>query len=167
MRIWQEVGMGDVIERRIQTVTSVSTVMFDICKTEETHVAGLVAVVAFMIWSNALNQQRCITYSYQYKCTTTQWQCPTKGWWKCNVDASFHEAAGYTGWGWYIRNRQGNFIVAGCNWIREKLTTIEGEAMTLLEAICEAATRGWNNMVFESDSKIVVDAIHAKQYEQS
>jgi ribonuclease HI len=35
--------------------------------------------------------------------------------------------------------------------------------MALLEVVREAVNRGWTNIVFESDSKIVVDAIHAKQ----
>jgi ribonuclease HI len=35
--------------------------------------------------------------------------------------------------------------------------------MALLEALCEAITRGWSNIVFESDSKVVVDAIHGNQ----
>jgi hypothetical protein len=101
-RIWNEAGQGAVIEGRIQTAASVTEVLFDICKVEEDHVAGLVAVVAFTL---------------------------------CNVDASFYKHAAHTGWGLCIHNSQGQFMAAGCNWIREKLTTIEGEATSLLEAI--------------------------------
>ncbi|MCI47776.1 hypothetical protein A2U01_0069018 [Trifolium medium] len=61
----------------------------------------------------------------------TQWRSPDFGWWKCNADTSLNEVAGHMGWGWCIRNSQGQFIIAGCNLIREKLATIEGEAMTL------------------------------------
>jgi hypothetical protein len=54
-RIWNEAGLGAVIEGRIQTVASVTEVLFDICKVEEGHVAGLVAIVAFVIWKNRNN----------------------------------------------------------------------------------------------------------------
>jgi hypothetical protein len=36
-----------------------------------------------------------------------------------------------------------------------------GEAMAILEVMREAISRGWTNIVFESDFKIVMDAIHA------
>ncbi|GAU15595.1 hypothetical protein TSUD_108540 [Trifolium subterraneum] len=42
-----------------------------------------------------------------------------------------------------------------------ELTIVEGEAMTILHAMREAVSRGWTNIMFESDSTIVVDAIHS------
>jgi ribonuclease HI len=42
-----------------------------------------------------------------------------------------------------------------------KLAIAEGETMAILEAIREAISRGWLNIVFESDSKVMVDAIQA------
>jgi ribonuclease HI len=33
--------------------------------------------------------------------------------------------------------------------------------MAILEAIREASSRGWSNIIFDSDSKVVVDAIKA------
>jgi ribonuclease HI len=38
---------------------------------------------------------------------------------------------------------------------------LEGEAITILEAIRVASTIGWSNIIFESDSKVVVDVIQA------
>jgi hypothetical protein len=40
-----------------------------------------------------------------------------------------------------------------------KLFTLEGEAMSLLEAIREASFRGWSKIIFESDRIIVADAL--------
>ncbi|GAU50607.1 hypothetical protein TSUD_410170 [Trifolium subterraneum] len=91
--------------------------------------------------------------------TDIQWQQPRSGWRKCNVDASFHDESSHTGWGWCLCNLHGAFIVAGTNVSMHKFSTLEGEAMALLEAIHEASFRGWSNIVFESDSKIVVDAL--------
>jgi ribonuclease HI len=38
---------------------------------------------------------------------------------------------------------------------------LEGEAITILEAIRVASTIGWSNIIFESDFKVVVDVIQA------
>jgi ribonuclease HI len=38
---------------------------------------------------------------------------------------------------------------------------LEGEAITILEAIRVASTIGWSIIIFESDSKVVVDVIQA------
>ncbi|KAK2454714.1 hypothetical protein QL285_002249 [Trifolium repens] len=45
-----------------------------------------------------------------------------------------------------------------------KLAIVEGDAIAILEAIHEATYRGWSNIVFESDSKVVVDPILANQH---
>ncbi|GAU22679.1 hypothetical protein TSUD_235010 [Trifolium subterraneum] len=39
-KIWNEAVLGAVIDGRMQTVTSLTEVLFDICKMEEAHVAG-------------------------------------------------------------------------------------------------------------------------------
>jgi hypothetical protein len=45
--------------------------------------------------------------------------------------------------GWCMRDSLGRFVLAGTKRAHERLSTIEGETMTLLEAIREAANRGW------------------------
>jgi ribonuclease HI len=44
---------------------------------------------------------------------------------------------------------------------------LEGEAITILEAIRVASTIGWSNIIFESDSKVVVDAVHSNHHGNS
>ncbi|MCH92970.1 hypothetical protein A2U01_0013916 [Trifolium medium] len=61
----------------------------------------------------------------------------------------------------YIVEANGQFIAASSSWVCAKLTTIEGEALTLLEVIRASSTRGCSNVVFKNDSKIVADAIQA------
>ncbi|MCI75075.1 hypothetical protein A2U01_0096342, partial [Trifolium medium] len=41
-----------------------------------------------------------------------RWQQPHVRWWKCNVDASFFDTSGHTGWSWCIRDSDGNFVAA-------------------------------------------------------
>jgi ribonuclease HI len=87
---------------------------------------------------------------------------PLHGILKCNVDASFFNNEGACGWGWCIRGSNGQFILAGSNILYEKLNIIEGEALAIREAMCEIIQRGFTQVIFESDSKVVVDAIHSR-----
>jgi ribonuclease HI len=91
-----------------------------------------------------------------------QWQAPSLGYVKCNVDASFFDNDGATGWGWCVRDHRGRFLLAGTNLIHAQLNTLEGEAMAIKEAMHELMLRGYSNVIFESDSKIAVDAISSR-----
>jgi hypothetical protein len=93
-----------------------------------------------------------------------RWQKPRDGWWKCNVDASLSQNPNIVTWGWCIRDAMGAFIAAGTNSCSSNVTVAEAEALGLLEAMREATTHSWANIIFESDAKVVVDAIHATQH---
>jgi ribonuclease HI len=92
-----------------------------------------------------------------------QWQQPPNGVLKCNTDASFYNIGGATGWGWVLRDYRGQFQLAGSNIVHSPLSVMEGEAIALLEAMEEVIHRGYSFVIFESDSKLVVDAITSKQ----
>ncbi|CAJ2629979.1 unnamed protein product [Trifolium pratense] len=158
---------------------------------ETPNVAGAVATIAWCIWNNRNNwvwnglkdtaksiAMRAVHMTQEWQAVNDvqqqqtriisapvhalqRWQQPRIGWWKCNVDASFFNTSGHTGWSWCIRDSNDNFVAAGTNINKYHLSILEGEAMAILEAIREASTRGWSNIIFESDSKIVVDAIQA------
>jgi hypothetical protein len=83
------------------------------------------------------------------------WQRPCDGWWKCNVEASFSQNPSAMGCGGCIRDSAGVFVAAGTHSSRHIVTVAEGEAMAILVAMREAVSRGWSNVVFESDSKVV------------
>jgi hypothetical protein len=95
--------------------------------------------------------------------SATNWQQPLHGYLKCNVDASFYNLAGSTGWGWVLRDSSGEFKLAGTNIVNTPFSVLEGEAMALVEAMEEVIQRGLPYVVFESDSKIVVEAISSRQ----
>jgi ribonuclease HI len=90
------------------------------------------------------------------------WQKPRAGWWKCNVDASFSQTQNVVAWSWCVRDSAGCFVAAGSNLCRYKVSVAEGEALALLEAMRDTLARGWSNIIFKSDSKVVVDAVHSK-----
>jgi ribonuclease HI len=95
-----------------------------------------------------------------------RWQKSRDGWWKCNVDASFAQNPNNLAWGWCIRDAAGSFVEAGSGTCSFKVSVAEGEAKALLEAMRVACAHGhgWSNIVFESDSKTVVDVVHTNQH---
>jgi ribonuclease HI len=97
----------------------------------------------------------------RYPSQLLRWQKPRDGWWKCNVDASFSQNPNVVAAGWCLRDHAGSFVAAGSNVCRFSVTAAEGEALALLEAMRETIARGWSNIIFESDSKIVVDAVNS------
>jgi hypothetical protein len=70
-----------------------------------------------------------------------QWQRPCIAWWKCNVNESFFEASGSTGCSWCVCNAEGAFIAVRRKKIAQKLTTLKGEALAILEALRVASSR--------------------------
>jgi ribonuclease HI len=54
----------------------------------------------------------------------------------------------------------GRFIVAGTTWIDGCCSILEGESIALIEALKVMEQRGYSHVVFETDSKCVVDAIN-------
>jgi ribonuclease HI len=94
----------------------------------------------------------------------TQWQQPAIGTLKCNVDASFFTANGATGWGWCLRDYRGHFKLAATNIVYSSHSVMEGEALALIDAMEEMIQREHTFVTFESDSKIVVDAISSSQH---
>jgi ribonuclease HI len=62
-----------------------------------------------------------------------------------------------------LRDAHGGFKLAGSNIVPTTFSVIEGEAMALMEAMEEVIHRGFPYVIFESDSKLVVDAIYSGQ----
>jgi ribonuclease HI len=81
------------------------------------------------------------------------------GWYKCNVDAAFHQNLNKTSIGWCLRDHGDCFIMAKTTWIDGSCSIVEGESIALLEALKVLSQRGYSRVIFETNSKSVVDAI--------
>jgi ribonuclease HI len=182
-------GLEDLITSRLSRYTTTSALILDICRTTDRDIAGRFATLIWSLWQNRNNKvwqddsdcgRRVGINAYQFwldwlqvqnlqhheAATTEQlqqqsrWQTPPAGWFKCNTDAGFHAASNKTSAGWILRNSTGNFVLAGTNWCHGKYSIIEGEAKALLEAMKAMEQNGTTHVIFETDSKNVVDAIH-------
>ncbi|GAU15596.1 hypothetical protein TSUD_108550 [Trifolium subterraneum] len=131
-QVWNEAGMGEVIESRLR-----STIAWCIWNNRNNWVWNGTKDTAKSIVLQAthmVGEWRAINLLHQQKCsnaTVTTHVCDTAA------------------------------TVRGTNISMHELTIVEGEAMTILHAMREAVSRGWTNIMFESDSTIVVDAIHS------
>ncbi|MCI15290.1 ribonuclease H protein, partial [Trifolium medium] len=189
---WNVAGLQSVITARLQQFQDVKDVLFDICSKETKEVAGRVAMIIWLIWNNR-NQwiwnherrnatQLGVQASYMWNewygvqkfnnsirleeqvQQQLHWLPPRQGWLKCNVDAGFHDDGRITSGGWCFRNDRGQFVRAGTYWKRGAHSILEAEALALLEAIKVACTMNLEHISFESDSQLVVGAIHAANY---
>jgi ribonuclease HI len=59
-----------------------------------------------------------------------------------------------------LRDHEGRFVAAETTWLAGSYSIMEGEALALHEALKAMHIRGISQVVFESDAKSVVDALH-------
>jgi hypothetical protein len=88
------------------------------------------------------------------------WIKPRANFMKCNVDASFSINHDLVGIGIIIRDHRGHFFMAKSIQFSPLLPVLEGKAKSLLHAINWVIELGLLNVVFELDTKIVVDAVN-------
>lgn len=79
---------------------------------------------------------------------------------KCNIDAEFNNKKITINRGCCFRDGSGMFFNAGISWDFGLFFIIEAEALALKEAMQESIYMQLNQITFESDSLMVVQAIH-------
>ncbi|CAA7035355.1 unnamed protein product [Microthlaspi erraticum] len=72
---------------------------------------------------------------YQRRNHVIQWQVPSRGWVKCNYDASHHDGDQDSGMGWIIRNSNGHFLDCGMDKYQGRVSAVESECSALLWAL--------------------------------
>jgi hypothetical protein len=183
-------SLDEIVSQHLSNSGTAAELIFNICRTADRALAGRFATLVWSLWQNRNNKvwqddhesgRRLGVMAYQHWSGWIQvqhsrsygagneeqqhhvanWQKPHVGWLKCNTDAGFHNGANKTSAGWILRNYMGNFVMAGTAWYQGKWSIIEGEAMDLLEAMRIMEQNGITHVIFESDSKNVVEAIHS------
>lgn len=95
------------------------------------------------------------------------WQRPPHGFVKVNVDAGFNSLDPKVGFGWCVRGSTGVFLLARVSSVAGTFTVAEGEALGLLHAIQWVTTLHLDQVIFESDCKVVVDRINQPRSDHS
>jgi len=90
--------------------------------------------------------------------TAIRWQRPLLGRYKCNIDAAFSNSLNRTGIGICIRDHDGSFVLAKTLTHPCFLPVDVGEALGLFSALQWLSDMQFDNVDFETDSKLTVDA---------
>lgn len=96
--------------------------------------------------------------SSSYQHNIIFWQPPTSGRYKCNIDAAFSSHHNHTGIGICIRDSEGSFVLAKTNTYPCIVSVDVGEALGLHSALQWLGDMQLDNVDFETDSKVTIDA---------
>jgi len=88
----------------------------------------------------------------------TVWQPPVEGRYKCNIDAAFSAQNNCTGIGICVRDAEGTFVLAKTFTYSCVYPVDVGEALGLYDALQWMSDMQFDNVDFETDSKLTVDA---------
>lgn len=91
---------------------------------------------------------------------SSSWTPPRIGFLKCNVDATVSESSSMAGYGAVIRNHNGVFVSAKASPINFLPPVRECEALAIRDALQWVSNRDDKFVIFETDAKIVVDAVY-------
>ncbi|XP_074374619.1 uncharacterized protein LOC141715030 [Apium graveolens] len=90
------------------------------------------------------------------------WRPPEAGFYKLNVDASLHSGESMFALGLIVRHDRGQFIMGKNMKIAGELSVMEAEATRVYEVIKWINSTDLHHVVIESDSQLVVHALHAE-----
>ena len=86
---------------------------------------------------------------------------------KANCDGSFKPLNGVGDWGFVVRGDDGAVISAGYGKLENVLDSHHAEIIACLQAVQRAAELGIQNLVWETDASIVVQAISMSELDRS
>jgi len=99
--------------------------------------------------------------------TRISWQPPISGRYKCNIDAAFSSQHNRTGIGICVRGSEGAFVLAQSITHPCTVSVDVGEALGLHSALQWLSDMHFDNVDFETDSKLTVDAFLATRNDLS
>jgi hypothetical protein len=143
---------------RLQQQNNAQDAIFLICSTTDRDTASVFAVLLWVLWSNLNNMvwnevtelgrplglkarhcwdERNYVHRVQHGTINPEqqqqfvrWEKLLSGWYKCNVDAAFHQVPNKTSIIWCLRDHLGRFIMAQTTWIDGSCSIVEGESIT-------------------------------------
>ncbi|GAU33315.1 hypothetical protein TSUD_165800 [Trifolium subterraneum] len=162
---WSADGLSSVLHNATYQQTNAMDRIFAICSNESSNTVGRVAMLLWCIWHNRNDKL-----------------------WNDNVQMSRQIGRhAFDAWNdWYSVHKLqsnnvsgtteadlvrwekpaldcGHFMAGMTQWQQTVISSVEGEAWALLLAMEEARYRGLDQVQFESDSKVLIEAIHMKR----
>ena len=131
---------------------------------------GRTAVDAWQQWQEVHKQPSPLVVQHGHnrvQGNNSVWEKPSEMWLKCNVDAAFHDRNHITSFGCCVRDSRRQFIRAQMKWQQANMTVLEGEAVTVFEALHFANANIWNRVISESNSSTLVQALSSSGHGDS
>ncbi|XP_058759639.1 heat shock 70 kDa protein 18-like [Vicia villosa] len=165
-------SIDHIIRPQMATFDNARDVIQDICCKENATDAGKVAVMVWVLWNNwnnwiwnedkkDANQLGAQGYHMWQEWFLAQGSMGNETN-RIHYQTTWRPPQpGTTNGGWCVRDGGGRFIVAGTSWNNGRFSIVEVEAIALKEAIQGAINLNLQNIIFESDSQLVVQATHA------
>jgi ribonuclease HI len=100
----------------------------------------------------------------QKKVSIQKWSPPPSEFLKINTDGAFHESSNSGGWGFTVRDDRGVLISAGAGNLEHLSNALHAEALALLYTLNISAQMGCTRVIFETDSRILKQAISSDEY---
>ena len=88
-----------------------------------------------------------------------RWARPPEGYLKLNCDASFIPDKKCGGWGFFIRDCDGDVVLCGWGRVNHLLSAFQAEAIACLQGIQAACTLGIGRLIVETDALKVKQAL--------
>jgi hypothetical protein len=93
-----------------------------------------------------------------------KWARPPSGMLKLNVDGAFRESDMNGGWGYVIRDENGDVIQSGSGRVLFATSQMHMELIACIQGVTAAISLGINNLTLETDAQQVVWAIQGDDY---
>uniref|UniRef100_A0A8I6Z5L8 RNase H type-1 domain-containing protein n=1 Tax=Hordeum vulgare subsp. vulgare TaxID=112509 RepID=A0A8I6Z5L8_HORVV len=119
-------------------------------------------------------QTRCIADEYleffggrkrSQERAITGWTKPEVGILKINSDGSYNKDTLTGGWGYIIRDHEGDVVVTAAGRLHHVHDALQVEAEACIRAIYKAQELGIGNVVMETDASTLVSAIKTSRYD--
>ncbi|KAJ9545522.1 hypothetical protein OSB04_025229 [Centaurea solstitialis] len=186
--VWSESGLWEKVDQHAREVDSFADLIFRMLRENPRHIGDQFVMILWSIWQRRndiiwkdgpRDPNTVIRRAFSVLSDWSQsrilssldrnvppipcsdkWHPPRHGFNKCNVDAATFSSNNRSGFGAIIRGSGGDFVMAKATPINFLPPVEECEARALLDAMVWVSTLGLSHVVFESDAKVVVDAIY-------
>jgi hypothetical protein len=91
----------------------------------------------------------------------SSWKTPPADTYKVNVDGAFHSDSRTGGWGFVIRNTNGEVLASGAGNISFAASAIHTEAIAAYKGLQHAAQLGMAKIILETNATVLADALNS------
>jgi ribonuclease HI len=95
------------------------------------------------------------------------WKPPPLEYYKINTDGAFDPNTRTGGWGFVVRNTNGEVLLAGAGNICHVASALHAETIAALKGVQQVARLGMQHIILETDASILASAINATGIDRS